>query len=150
MLMSGNDWTNCWGEVFEIYRKEGPGDVKSGDTVGFYYPRQGGTWLGCGGSNCAKANCPGYPTTHDGFRDQASWHNCWGEVFKIFARGKPTGSIINSQDEIAIYYLRDNLWVAQPDNRDSLKFPCLGTDLPPALATYDGCFAETFRIFVRN
>ena len=40
MQMTGSDWTNCWGEVFRIYRMSGPGNVRVGDVVGIYYPRE--------------------------------------------------------------------------------------------------------------
>ena len=148
MLMMGSDWTNCWGEVFQIYRANGLGQVRVGDLVGLYYPREGGRWFGCGGSSCAKATCPGYPTTTYGFANQESWFRCWGEVFKIYARGKALGSVINSDDDIVLYYLQENLWVAQGNDRfETMKYPCLGTYRPPPLAHYDGCAFETFRIW---
>ena len=69
MQMTGTDWNTCWGEVFEIYRARRPSKVQVGDLVGLHYPRQNGTWLGCAGNKCAKATCPGFPSTSDGFAD---------------------------------------------------------------------------------
>ena len=149
MLMKGSDWTNCWGEVFEIYRTL-PGAVRVGDLVGLHYPRQRGHWLGCAGNQCGRATCPGHPTTAYGFASQDLWFRCYGEVFRIYARGKSSGSIINSDDNIALYYLQNQLWVAQGYDIHTDKRPCLGTSRPPALSVYDGCAFETFRIWKRE
>ena len=65
--MSGDDWTNCAGEVFKIYRASGTGAVRVGDLVGIYYPHESGRWLDCSSDNCAKGTCPGTPTTAHGF-----------------------------------------------------------------------------------
>ena len=146
MQMTGNDWIDCSGEVFKIYRASGPGNVRVGDLVGLYYPGQSGTWLGCAAVNCAKGTCPGYPTTAHGFAAKEHWYRCWGEVFKIYAKGKSLGAIINSDDDVAFYYLQDKLWMAQGyDNM--IKLPCLKTSRPPPLQNYDVCSYETFRVW---
>lgn len=147
--MIGSDWTHCWGEVFTIYRANGPGSVRVGDLVGIYYPHDR-RWFGCAGSRCAKATCPGYPTIENGFATQELWYRCWGEVFKIYAKGKSSGSIINSDDDVTLYYLQDQNWVAQGYDFPTVKRPCLGTARPPPLSTYDCCPHETFRIWKRD
>ena len=149
MYLTSDDWNRCRGEVFRIYRALGPGAVRVGDLVGLYYPR-GGRWLGCAGINCAKATCPGYPTTAYGFVSPEHWYRCWGEVFKIYARGKGSGAVINAQDDIALYYLQQGLWVGQGYERLTGKYPCLGSSRPPPLASYDGCGWENFRIWKRD
>jgi len=146
MHMSVSDWNNCWGEVFQIYRANGAGKVQVGDLVGLYYPREAGRWLGCAGSKCAKATCPGLPTTLHGFAASEDWYRCWGEVFKIYVKGKTSGPV-KSDDDVALYYLQDSKWAAQGDSGDMVKYPCLGTARPPAVSTYDSCAFETFRIW---
>ena len=149
--MMGNDWTACLGEVFRIYRALGPGAVRVGDLVGLYYPLEGGRWFGCGGSNCAKATCPGNPTTAHGFATAEDWYRCWGEVFVIYASGKGNGAIINAQDEIVLYYLQEGLWVGQGYEGYTRKYPgCLGPSRPPPLDRYDGCVLENFKIWKRD
>ena len=57
-LFEGNDWDyRCRGEVFQIY-KPTPGEIRSGDLIGLYYPLQPGNWLGCQGFECKKRNLP--------------------------------------------------------------------------------------------
>ena len=148
--MIGNDWSSCWGEVFQIYRASGPGTVRVGDLVGLYYPQQSGTWLGCPGDQCAKATCPGIPSFQYGFASQELWYRCWGEVFKIYARGKGNGDVINSDDDVTFYYLQQGLWLAQGDGPHTSKQPCLGLTRPPPLNNYDGCAWETFRVWKRD
>lgn len=149
MYMTGSEWNSCWGEVFRIYRLGGPGSVRVGDFVGLYYPRQIGTWLGCSGSYCAKATCPGNPTHAFGFASNEKWLQCWGEVFVIYAYGKSTGAVIKPDDQIVLYYLQQNLWLAQGPSGSTRKLPCLGTSRPPSLAKHDVCAWETFRIWKR-
>jgi len=88
MEMLGTDWTKCWGEVFRIYRHDGPGHVYNGDRVALYYPRQRGRWLGCSGSKCKIAKCPGIPHHIYGFADTSKWSRCYGEVFQIYTKNK--------------------------------------------------------------
>lgn len=98
--IGGTEWTNCWGEVFRFYRARGSGRVRVGDVVGVYYPTQPGKWLGCSGGNCAKATCPGTPSTTYSFQNREKWTVCPGEVFVIYAQGKTVGSVINEHDII--------------------------------------------------
>ena len=149
MQMTGSDWTNCWGEVFRIYRAAGPGPVRAGDVVGIYYPRENGKWLGCAGSTCLKATCPGNPSTAHGFQTCDRWFKCWGEVFKIYAKRKGINAVINSDDDISLFYPNQQLWLAQGTG-DADKRPCLGKVVPPPYDVYDGCAWETFRIWKKE
>ena len=149
MMMSGDDWTNCAGEVFKIYRASGTGAVRVGDLVGIYYPLESGRWLDCSSDNCAKGTCPGTPTTAHGFATHEHWFTCWQSVFKIYAKGKSNGAIINEYDDISIYYLQDSQWVALGYDQNTVKLPCLGTTRPPVLNSYDHCAFETFTIWKR-
>ena len=47
MIMTGDDWNTCHGEIFQIYRATGSGQVRAGDLVGLHYPNTPGKWLGC-------------------------------------------------------------------------------------------------------
>ena len=149
MHMSGTDWTGgCWGEVFEIYRARGPGKVQVGDLVGLHYPRQHGTWLGCAGSKCGKASCPGSPSTTHGFAASENWYRCWGEVFKIYVKGKTSGPV-RSDDDISLYYLQNQNWAAVGYG-SMVKLPCLGTARPPTVTKFDSCAFETFRLWKKK
>jgi hypothetical protein len=146
MYLTGNDWNDCWGEVFRIYRARGPGTVRVGDLVGIYYPKQRGHWMGCSGNECRRSPCPGNPTNAHGFASQEKWYTCSGEVFKIYARGKASGAIIDTTDDVSLYYLNRGLWVSQGHDTHTMKQPCLGTSRPPASLIYDGCAHEIFKI----
>lgn len=150
MMMTGNDWKNCWGEVFEIYRESGPGPVRVGDLIGLHYPRQKGAWLGCHADTCAKATCPGMPTTQNGFATDENWYRCWGEVFKIYAKGKNMNDTIHAFDDVMLFYLQSQLWVAQGSGNMICKLPCPGTSRPPTLQRYDICACEIFQIWKKK
>ena len=143
--MKGTDWRNCWGEVFRIYRRNGPGTVTAGDYVGIYYPRESGKWLGCAGSQCGKAGCPGQPSQH-GFQSPSKWSQCWGEVFRIYARGKSIGDSIHAHDQIMLYYVRGSNWFALSHNVAHHE-TCPGRVLPPPNSRYEPCWGENFEIW---
>ena len=149
VYMRGSDWTDCWGEVFRIYRASGRGWIRVGDLVGLYYPRESGIWVGCSLSTCRMATCPGQPTAAYGFASQEQWFTCWGEVFKIYANGKNEGSIINSNDDIMLYYLNANVWVSQGYG-NTVKSHCPGSSRPPSSSKYDTCSNEVFKIWKRT
>ena len=149
VFFSGSDWTNCWGEVFQIYRQSGPGAVKVGDFVGLHYPRQPGHWLGCSSANCGKATCPGNPTTANGFSSSEKWHSCWGEVFRIYAEERNVGDTINTGDLIMLYYPQGKLWVSQGTG-STIRTPCPGTSFPPPSTKFDRCSHEGFKIVKKN
>jgi len=146
--MEGRDWTNCWGEVFQIYRASGPGTVKVGDLVGIYYPRERGRWLGCPTEKCGKATCPGIPTIAYGFQNRENWLRCYGEVFKIYARGKSLGSAITAHDPVLLFYIQDQNWVGL-DTTYVLHHTCPGTVRPPPSNKYDQCWGEVMEIWKR-
>ena len=149
--MTGDDWNTCHGEIFQIYRARGPGQVRAGDLVGLHYPNIPGKWLGCPGTTkgCEKTSCPGQPTIAHGFATLDNWFRCWGEVFRIYANGKNEGAVIKSGDDIMLYYIQEGNWVAQPDTGNTGKFPCPGTVRPPPLSRVDVCPSETFKIWKR-
>ena len=150
MDMAGRDWSRCWGGVFRIYRQRGRGAIVSGDRVALYYPKQSGRWLGCAGSKCGKAPCPGVPNPTFGFSSSHRWTACWGEVFRIYARNKINGRPINSDDDVALFYQRSNQWVSQGYGVSTVKSFCLGRSLPPHTSKFDVCGKETFRLWKRT
>ena len=143
--MDRNDWKRCTGEVFIIYRALGPGAVQVDDMVGLYYPHESGNWLGCAAHECGKYTCPGQPNNLYGFSQRSSWNSCSGEVFRIYVKGKKKGAIINSNDEISLYYMRERAWVSQGFHQ-TIRRNCLGVVFPPPVSKYDGCAHETFTI----
>ncbi len=147
--MDRNDWYRCTGEVFRIYRALGPGAVRVHDMVGLYYPRESGKWLGCNAPKCGKYTCPGQPTNRYGFSQRHRWNRCWGEVFRIYAKGKKRRAVVNSDDEIALYYVRGRAWVSQGFHQ-TVKRGCLGNSLPPSVSKYDRCAHETFTIWKKK
>ena len=148
LYMEGTEWNNCWGEVFRIYRFSGPGQVRAGEVIAINYPREAGRWFGCAGTYCGKASCPGTPTFAYGMQTHEKWFQCWGEVFKIYARGKALGAPLYSHDDIMLYYLQQGKWVAlvgtYPDKRT-----CPGTIRPPPPFRYDICWGENFELWER-
>lgn len=145
--MDGHDYHRCWGEVFQIFRKDGPGYIKTGDPVGIYYPREG-TWLGCPGHVCYKARCPGRPNTHYGFSGRHVWFRCVGEVFKIYARDKGMGSNIYHRDDITIYLPAYHKYVGFLGGKIHRE-GCPGNP-PPRRLVYDHCYGEIFTIWKKG
>ena len=145
--MDGIDWNNCPADVYQIYRFRGLGSVRVGDIIGLYYP-PGRNWFSMAGGTGHGASCPGTPTSAYGFADEDKWLRCYGEVFRIYARGKSSGAVIKEHDEIFLFYLNDNNWVGLvrnfADHRD-----CPGTVRPPPAANYDACWGEVFEVWMR-
>lgn len=146
--MEGPDWANCRGEVFQIYRKDGIGQIRSGDIVGLHYPHEVGNWFGCSVIPCYARGirCPGVPSEAFGFHTPTLWDACWGEVFKIYAHGKPLGVPIDANDQIFLYYIRGNKWVSLIGAHVHLT-TCPGTLFPPPDQKYDVCWGEVFEIW---
>ena len=147
LYMEGNDWNACWGEVFQIYRRRGPGLICVGNVVGLHYPRQKGNWFSMYKGQGHKARCPGQPTIAHGFQTKLRWFLCLGEVFKIYARGKPNGTPITDHDDIMLCYIRAKKWVGFFDPPDFRT--CPGTILPPPPNRYDVCWGEVAELWLR-
>ena len=144
--MGGSDWTTCGGEVFRIYRALGPGEVQVGDLVGLYY-RLHSKWLGCVGDMhyCYKRSCPGNPSAQYGFQDSERWYRCYGEVFKIYARGKGIGDVIQNHDQITLFHVQQGRWLSYWMDELVHTGPCPGTVRPHQ--NYDRCFGEVFEVW---
>ena len=122
----------CWGEEFQIVGEGTHGSsIKSGQRIRLRYLHEHNTWMGCPYNNrCDKRTCPG--TTAQGSDFSSS--RCWGEDFKIYARGRTNGQTIYNGDVVMLYYIHDRRYVAiQGQNNGhntSLNF-CPGAT-PPA------------------
>lgn len=150
LYMDKGDWTNCYGEVFEIYRRKGAGLVRVGDDIGLYYPRESGKWFGCAGSKCNKATCPGKHSCNNGFSTPDRWNVCWGEVFKIYARGKLNGEVIRVHDHILLYYPRAKNWIGVSGRGGYAEHrTCPGGRLPPPADKFDRCWGEIFELWAQ-
>ena len=143
------DYAKCTGEVFQIYRVAGPGQVKVGDIVGFYSPlkRQ---WMSAVGTQTHLSPCPGIPQNshHRPTRDPKN--RCWGEVFQIYARGKNEGQPIDQLDHVMIYYSRQKGFLQYPHTNGRknglVRSTCPGECLPPPASSYERCFQNVFAI----
>lgn len=144
IIITLNDWKTCFGEVFQIYRRSGPGPVKAGDEVGIYYPR-GSRWMGCPLGTCDKRPCPGTPSVEHGFQDARRWKTCWGEVFNIYAAGKAVGSTITKSDTIMLYYRKTSQWV-NFGNPTVAVGGCPGATCPPTISTHAKCYGYSTKI----
>ena len=148
LYMEGADWTNCWGEVFQIYRAAGPGNVRVGDVVGLYMPRRS-QWFSLATGTGHLAPCPGTPTSLYGFANSDNWYLCWGEVFKIYAREKDIGDIVQDHDDITLYYIQRQLWVGLAEGNNPDLDRCPGSTRPPPSERYDACWGGIFELWLR-
>ena len=146
LYMEGDKWNRCFGEVFRIYRQAGVGPIRVGNVVGLYFPRQG-AWFSMVGGKGHYGRCPGVPTKDYGFANWRLWCQCFGEVFRIYARGKSNGAVITNHDHIMLYYMHAKKWVGffnPPDFRT-----CPGTKFPPPPDRYDVCWGEVAEMWLR-
>lgn len=145
LYMEGTDWSHCWGEVFRIYRAAGPGDVRVGDVIGLFMRNR---WFSLASGRGHLASCPGAPTTQYGFASSENWYRCWGEVFKIYARGKSIGDVIQDHDDITLYYIQRQKWVGFVDENPDFR-TCPGSTRPPPPQRYDVCWGEIFELWLQ-
>ena len=96
-------------------------------------------------SRCDKRPCPGTTAQASDFSND----RCWGEIFKLYARGKPEGQIIYNGDVVMLYYVREGRYVSIQGEYEaadtSLDF-CPGV-APPAYLSYGTCSKNVFRIY---
>lgn len=145
VYFEGNDWNTCNSNIFRIYRASGPGEVLVGDLVGIYFPNQSGHWFSCRDSTCGKSTCPGVPTVDHGFAIEEHWYRCYGEVFKIYARGRNMSEPIMPMDDVMLNYIQEYKWVFCSST--IAKVRCPGSVRPPPTTKYDYCFVEVIKIW---
>lgn len=136
----------CSGGSFQVYRKNGPGQIHVDDVVAFHYPRQSGSWLSL--FNCVGHlnPCPGAPTVLYGMSSDDTWSRCWGEVFKIYAKDKAVGQVITSNDDVFLYYPGGDTYFSFGGANPSCT-GCPGTVRPPDAAKYNSCWGENLEIW---
>ena len=139
-----DDWKTCAKNAFRIYRARGPGEVLVGDIVGIYLTSEQGMWFSCRNATCSKHSCPGVATSDNGFAKKDDWLLCYGEVFKIYARGRSFSEPIMSHDDVMLNYIHEGNWV------ESGYFPyksiCPGTIRPPPDEAYEYCYYNVYQI----
>ena len=144
MYFEPEEYGKCRGEVFQIYRAAGAGQIKTGDVVGFYFPLKQ-RWIRAGNPSDL-APCPGVPHNSNHRMNL----RCVGELFRIYARGKGTGQPIDQLDHVMIYYQHSKDFLQYPHNKGLrhglVRSTCPGQCLPPHSSTYERCFQNVFTI----
>ena len=141
----------CWAEVFEIYGLYGGGNICTGDFVGIYYPREQ-NWFSMWEGYGRKSDCPGRPNMRHGFEGENHHIKCWGEVFRVYAKGKRNGVRIKDGDTLAFYYVfRESMVEFNPSSTE------LGNCLMPTSilrpsneASFNNCKSETVTLKIFN
>ena len=141
----------CWGEEFQIIG-EGAlhNPIKCGQRIRLRYLREQNTWMGCPSKRnyCDKRTCPGTTAQGSNFANS----RCWGEIFRIYSRGKVNGQTLYSGDVVMLYYEHGGRYVSiQGENfgdDTSLNF-CPGVT-PPAYLSYGTCSRNAFRIYRKS
>ena len=141
----------CWAEVFEIYRLHGGGNINTGDLVGIYYPREQewfSMWEGYG----RKSDCPGRPNVGHGFEGENHHIKCWGEVFRVYAKGKRNGVRIKDGDTLAFYYVfRERMVEVNPSGTELGQ--CLLSTISNSQSNdgaFNNCKSETVTLKIFN
>ena len=147
-LFEGSDWDyRCRGEVFQIY-KPTPGEIRSRDLIGLYYPLQPGNWLGCQGFECKKKEtCPGHSSIHYGFETRENWLRYYKNVYKIFAFEKGNGAPLYLGDNVMFYLVNTKTWL-NGEGRVEGNNQC-PESAPPRRYKFDECSHEIFTIIKR-
>lgn len=148
LYMEGNDWSNCWGEVYKIYRSRGRGYVRVGDVVGIYFPYHR-KWFSMRGGYGHKSICPGRYSYAHGFSHRQKWYQCHGEVYKIYAKGKRVGDVIYRYDDIMLYYVYGNKYVNLSHRSRIDLSSCPGNYRPPPSRKYDDCYGQVCQLWKR-
>ena len=139
-----HDFDECGGEKFQIIG-EGTrySTIKCGQRIRLHFAN---TWMSCAKNNrCDKRTCSGTTTQGTDFKND----RCWGEMFRIYARGKTNGQTIYNGDVVMLYYEHDGKYVSiqgEIDGSDtSLNF-CPAV-VPPPYLSYGICSKNSFRIY---
>jgi len=83
-----------------------------------------------------------------GFQNSEKWFRCFGEVFKIYARGKSLGSAITAHDTVMLFYIQDQKWVGLDTTYVGHR-TCPGTARPPPSDKYERCWGEAMEVWKR-
>lgn len=147
MNMDTTDWTKCAANVFRIYHSNGPGVIRVGDYVAFYFPRARKWFSMYKTRGRLQIQCPGNPHSIYGFHRKDSWQYCGAEVFRIHAEGKSNGQVIETEDTITLYFAPAKQYLRLDTSNPSVS-GCPGK-CPPNPAAYDKCAGEVFKIILQ-
>ena len=137
----------CWGALFQIIGEGTHGSaIKSGQQIRLRYLHEHNSWMSCSANNhCNKRTCPGTTAQGSDFRNS----RCWGEIFRIYARGRTNEQTIYNGDVVMLYYGPAGKYVTIEGQNyaddTSLNF-CPGVT-PPAYLSYGICSKNAFRIY---
>ena len=147
MNIDTSDWTNCGENVFRIYHSNGPGVIRVGDYVAFYFPTARKWFSMYTHKGHLQIQCPGLPTKEYGFHREDSWEYCGAEIFRIHAEGKLDRQTIEDQDVITLYF-PDGEQCVGLDTAIPSSNSCPGT-YPPNPTAYDTCVGAVFEIILQ-
>jgi hypothetical protein len=148
LIFTGAEWNNCWGEVFQIYRPLGRGDIQSGDFVGLYNSRYS-RWFSLYQNRGQMLSCPGSLNPAIGFDHLYKWFLCGGEVFRIYAYGKKDGVPLDEEDDIMLYFPAGGTFGRFPNNGAVGVNTCPRGQLPPTCDKFDRCPENLIKITVK-
>ena len=145
MFREAHDWGQYPTSTFRIYQCRGKGPIRAGEDVAIYYSQES-KWMKCDSKWCSKGTCPGYPNTAHSMESSGKWQQCSEYVFKIYARGRKLGQIIQANDAILLYTLGYSKWVSVY-NGWIAQGTCPGTERPPSLNKYNTCSDAVFELW---
>ena len=124
--------------------KPTPGEIRSGDLIGLYYPLQPGNWLSCQGFECKKETCPGHSSIHYGFETIENWLRYYKNVYKIFTFKKGIGAPLYSGDNVMFYLVNTKTWLnGEGWVEGNNQCP---ESAPPRRYKFDECSHEIFTV----
>ena len=135
--MTGDDWTNCGGEVFTVM-KSYPfknGIILVGDKVSLHP------------TSSIYLRCEEYCQTKNTCTFSGYYYCDNTAVWTIYAKGKAVGETIVSGDDVSLRY--DNQEWLSVGTGDADLTSCLGQTLPPPYDVYDGCSNEHFTLWIK-
>ena len=147
MNIDTTDWTQCSENVFQLYHSNGPGVIRVGDYVAFYFPTARKWFSMYRNLGHLQSQCPGLPNRIYGFHREDSWEYCGSEVFRIHAEGKLDRQTIEDQDAITLYFPDGGQYLGLDTAIPSCS-GCPGT-YPPNPTAYDTCVGEAFEILLQ-
>lgn len=142
-LLDFDEWRNCYGQVFKVYRRDGPGAVRVGDYVSFLQFRTD-LWLDCESQNCALSRCGG-EVSNTGFDDRSKWCECSGSAFRLASFNKTIGTPIYGGEPVMLYSVTEDSYISLGLQVAS-KTTCPGSRFPPPGDRFDECSHAVFRL----
>lgn len=148
LYIEEDDWTNCQTESLGIFRALGTGQIRVGDLIALHHSQKPGTWLSCNSTDCKlSSSCLGLPSLQNGFHIGVQWPDCLEQVFRIHARNKNTGQIVECGDSVSLQpFLSTNGRLNHEGGRihiDECSSESTGD-------RYEECNRETFTVWTKQ